>query len=196
MNQQSKSGKNSSSALPLVIIGVVLVAVLGGAWWLYNRNTTATKTNNGATNKPTANKTASTPVTTNLMGAQPPNMLGSPNATVTVEEFADFQCPTCGMMHPKMKELTSIYGSRIKFIFRNYPLQIPAHDKAYEAAVAAEAAGLQGKFWDMQNLLFRISRLGQLIPNTAKFGKNTQAKSVSTLKNSKRYGRFERQIAG
>jgi protein-disulfide isomerase len=88
------------------------------------------------------------------MGAQPPNMLGSPNSSVTVEEFADFQCPTCGVMHPKMKELNSIYGSRIKFIFRNYPLAIPAHDKAYDAAVAAEAAGLQGRFWDMQNLLF------------------------------------------
>jgi len=60
----------------------------------------------------------------------------------------------CGQMHPKMKELNSIYGSRIKFIFRNYPLAIPAHDKAYDAAVAAEAAGLQGRFWDMQNLLF------------------------------------------
>ncbi len=93
-------------------------------------------------------------IQTNILGAQPPNMLGSQNASVTVEEFADFQCPTCGVMHPKVKEVVSTYGSRIKFIFREYPLQIPAHDKAYEAAVAAEAAGLQGKFWEMQNLLF------------------------------------------
>jgi protein-disulfide isomerase len=89
-----------------------------------------------------------------VLGAQPPNFLGSANASVTVEEFADFQCGACASVHPKMKQLSSIYGSRIKFIFRNYPLQIPAHDKAYEAATAAEAAGLQGKFWDMQNLLF------------------------------------------
>jgi len=53
-----------------------------------------------------------------------------------------------------MNEIKSLYGSRIKFIFRNFPLAIPAHDKSYDAAVAAEAAGLQGKFWDMQNLLF------------------------------------------
>lgn len=45
-----------------------------------------------------------------------------------------------------------MYGSRIKFIFRNFPLEM--HPKAYDAAVAADAAGLQGKFWDMQNLLF------------------------------------------
>jgi protein-disulfide isomerase len=146
------NGKNKNSGLPLIIIGLVLVVAVGGAYWLYNRNANPSKTGGGA-NRP-ANRAAATPATTNLLGAQPPNMLGSANAPVTVEEFADFQCPTCSVKHPLMKELASTYGSRIKFIFRNYPLAIPAHDKAYEAAVAAEAAGLQGRFWEMQNLLF------------------------------------------
>src|SRR5437762_9169687 len=53
-----------------------------------------------------------------------------------------------------MNEIKSMYGSRIYFIYRNNPLSIPAHDKSYEAAVAAEAAGMQNKFWDMQNMLF------------------------------------------
>jgi protein-disulfide isomerase len=53
-----------------------------------------------------------------------------------------------------MKEIQSAYGDRIKFIFRNFPLAIPAHDKAYKAALAAEAAAMQGKFWAMQDLLF------------------------------------------
>jgi protein-disulfide isomerase len=87
-------------------------------------------------------------------GAQPPNQSGSQNAAVTLEEFADFQCGSCASANPAMNEIKSLYGSRIRFIFRNYPLQIPAHDKSYDAAVAAEAAGMQGKFWDMQNLLF------------------------------------------
>ncbi|MEP6703392.1 MAG: thioredoxin domain-containing protein, partial [Acidobacteriota bacterium] len=73
-------------------------------------------------------------------------------AVVTVEEFADFQCPTCGSTHPVMKEIQSTYGSRIKFIFREFPLTM--HEKAYDAAVAAEAAGMQGKFWAMQDQLF------------------------------------------
>ena len=81
-------------------------------------------------------------------------MSGSATSSVVLEEFADFQCGSCAAANPIMSEIKSLYGSRIKFIFRNYPLSIPAHDKAYEAAVAAEAAGLQGKFWDMQNLLF------------------------------------------
>jgi protein-disulfide isomerase len=58
------------------------------------------------------------------------------------------------MQHPNMNEIKSMYGSRIRFIFREFPLDIKAHDKSYDAAVAAEAAGLQGKFWEMQNILF------------------------------------------
>jgi protein-disulfide isomerase len=90
-------------------------------------------------------------------------MLGSPTATVTVEEFADFQCPSCGDKFPVLKQIQSIYGSRIKFIFRNFPLTM--HDKAYDAAVAAEAAGLQGKFWDMQNQLYTNQKSWSVDPN-------------------------------
>ncbi|MEP6901999.1 MAG: thioredoxin domain-containing protein, partial [Actinomycetota bacterium] len=141
--------------LPLVIIGLVLIVAVVGGLGAYNLlKTSQAKPPINGKPSPVATKPAPTPVISNVLGAQPPNLLGSPNALVTVEEFADFQCPTCGATHPKMKEIISTYGSRIKFIFRNFPLQIPAHDKAYEAAVAAEAAGLQGKFWDMQNLLF------------------------------------------
>ena len=98
-------------------------------------------------------------------GANPPNQSGSPTATVTIEEFADFQCPTCASVHPVMSEIKSAYGSRIRFIFRNFPLSIPQHDKAYEAAVAAEAAGMQGKFWEMQNLLFQNQKNWTADPN-------------------------------
>jgi len=145
---------NNNSSLPLIIIGLVLIAALAGAWWLFNRNTNPTRT--ATTNTSNTNAARTPAAATNAIGAQPPNMLGSPSATVTVEEFADFQCGACAAVHPRVKEITSLYGSRIKFIFRNFPLAIAAHDKAYNAAVAAEAAGLQGsnKFWEMQNLLF------------------------------------------
>ena len=89
-------------------------------------------------------------------GAQPPHMLGSPTATVTMEEFADFQCGGCAATHPVLKEVNSAYAGNknFKFIYRNFPLQM--HDKATEASLAAEAAGLQSesKFWQMQDQLF------------------------------------------
>lgn len=148
MNNQ----KQSNSSLPIAIIGLVLVAALIGGYWLYSSNV-ATKTSNAgkASNKtPDANFAeiyAKAPP-----GANPPWLLGSQTATVTVEEFADFQCGTCAGKHPVVKEIVDNYGSRIKFIFRHFPLS--GHDKAYDAARAAEAAGLQGKFWEMQNQLF------------------------------------------
>jgi protein-disulfide isomerase len=146
--------KKNNSATPIIIIGLVLIIALGGGALLYrSANTAKPKTTNTNT---TANKSATpdTRAQTAPAGAMPPNMLGSPTATVTIEEFADFQCPQCASKYPLAKEIISIYGNRIKFIYRNYPLSIPAHDKAYTASVAAEAAGLQNKFWDMQNQLF------------------------------------------
>lgn len=142
--------KNNSTAVPLIIIVLVLVGVVGGAWWLY-KGSKPPDPGNGNTNGNTA-KTSRTPPVNAPIGATPPNMLGSPTASVTVEEFADFQCGSCAATHPVMKEVQSTYGSKIRFIFRQFPLAM--HDKAYDAAVAAEAAGMQGKFWMMQDQLF------------------------------------------
>ena len=93
--------------------------------------------------------------------------MGSPTASVTIEEFADFQCGACASVHPTLKQIQSTYGSRIKFVFRHFPLAIPAHDKAYEAAVATEAVGMQdrSKFWAMQNLLMENQAAWTSNPN-------------------------------
>ncbi len=149
--------KNSSN-LPFAIIGIVLLVALVGGWWFYqNAKTPPVKTTTSAVNKANTNatpgKSEKEVYESGLTGANPPNMLGSPTAAVTVEEFADYQCPTCGTVHPKMKELTGDYGNKIKFIYRSFPLT-QIHKNSYDAAVAAEAAGLQGKFWAMQDQLF------------------------------------------
>jgi len=150
--------KNNNSNLPLAIIGLVLIAALAGGWWFYsNSKASPKKTNtNSANKKPPVDEAALRQAYNEAgiksPGAQPANMLGSPTATVTVEEFADFQCPTCATVHSKMKELNALYSGRIKFVFRNFPLQM--HKNAYDAAVAAEAAGMQDKFWAMQDQLF------------------------------------------
>ena len=141
--------KKSNSVVPMVIILAVLAAVVGGAWYLYRQSKPPVNANSAPGSpvpRPTVDA-ARAPI-----GANPPHMLGSPTATVTVEEFADFQCGSCAATHPVLKEIQSTYGSRIRFIFRQFPLSM--HDKAYDAAVAAEAAGMQGKFWQMQDQLF------------------------------------------
>jgi thiol-disulfide isomerase/thioredoxin len=143
---------NSKSSLPIVIIGGVLLIALVGGWWFYNSSTTAparTATNTAANN---SGKNWNDIFAKAPPGATPAWSKGAPNAPVVVEEFADFQCPTCASMHPKVQELQAAYGNRIKIIFRQFPLQM--HQWSYDAACATEAAGMQGKFWDMQNLIF------------------------------------------
>jgi protein-disulfide isomerase len=152
-------GKEPKSNTPMLIIGAVLLGAVIGGWWYYNSKRTppVTANNNNAATNSAANTAKQNSIPPNApQGASPPNLAGSPTALVTLEEFADFQCGSCAAAHPIMNEIKSMYGSRIKFIFRHYPLSISAHDKAYDAAVAAEAAGLQNpnKFWDMQNQLF------------------------------------------
>lgn len=79
-------------------------------------------------------------------------VIGSESAQVSVVEFADFQCPACGAAHPIVQQVLGEYEGRIEYVFRHFPL--PGHRHARIAAQAAEAAGLQGKFFEMGDLLF------------------------------------------
>ena len=78
---------------------------------------------------------------------------GNTESDVTLIEYGDFQCPGCGGAHPYINQLIEEYGDRIQFIFRNFPLT-SMHPNAKAAAAAAEAAGLQGKYWEMHNHLY------------------------------------------
>lgn len=157
-----KNEPKKGSGIPLIIILLVFVGVIVGGWWLYSSSKPSVA-NNARTGTPSPASTIDPSKAP--LGANPPNFLGSPTASVTVEEFADFQCGSCAATHPVLKEIQSIYGSKIRFVFRNYPLSIPAHDKAYEAAAAAEAAGMQGKFWAMQDQLFQNQQQWTQNPN-------------------------------
>ena len=72
---------------------------------------------------------------------------------VTITEFGDFQCPACGAAHPILEEIKREYEGKITFAFRHLPL-MSIHPNALLAAQAAEAAGKQGKFWEMHDKLF------------------------------------------
>lgn len=75
------------------------------------------------------------------------------SSKVSVIEYGDYECPACGAYFPIMQQLLQNYGNRVEFVFRNFPLYT-LHPDAGIAAQAAEAAGLQGKFWQMHNLLY------------------------------------------
>ena len=85
--------------------------------------------------------------------------------SVTLIEYADFQCPACGAYYPVVKELSTIYKDKVNFVFRHFPI-ISIHPNAFAASRAAEAAGNQGKFWEMHNKLYETQDAwGQLSSN-------------------------------
>jgi protein-disulfide isomerase len=79
---------------------------------------------------------------------------GSPHARVTVVEYGDFECPSCKVAATTPKLLLERFPNKVRFIFRHFPVQ-EAHPHALLAAEAAEAAGAQGKFWAMHDVLFQ-----------------------------------------
>jgi protein-disulfide isomerase len=78
---------------------------------------------------------------------------GPDDAPVTLVEYGDYECPYCGMAHPVVKRAQRELKNQLRFVFRNFPLA-EAHPHARLAAQAAEAAGAQGKFWEMHDMLF------------------------------------------
>lgn len=76
----------------------------------------------------------------------------SESAQVTIVEFADFQCPACADAAPQVKKLLSEYGDKVRLVYRHFPLN--QHKNAFVVAEAAEAAGEQGKFWEMAEMLY------------------------------------------
>src|SRR5271170_5129447 len=78
---------------------------------------------------------------------------GPANAPLTLVEYGDYQCPYCGAAYPVVKRLQNALGKILRFVFRNFPLT-QAHPYAMVAAETAEAAALQGKFWEMHDLLY------------------------------------------
>jgi protein-disulfide isomerase len=79
--------------------------------------------------------------------------IGPPTARVTLVEYGDYECPFCGQAHPVVKRLRGLLEDDLLFAFRHFPLS-QIHPHALDAAIAAEAAGAQGRFWEMHDLLF------------------------------------------
>lgn len=80
------------------------------------------------------------------------NITGKTSSKVTLVEFGDYQCPACALSAPAVEQVIHDYAGKIRIVFRNFPL--PQHKNALLAAEAAEAAGAQGKYWEMNKLLY------------------------------------------
>lgn len=78
---------------------------------------------------------------------------GAQDAPVTLLEYGNFECIYCGRAYPKIKEVRKVLGDNLRFVFRHFPT-VQTHPHSLRAAEAGEAAGAQGKFWEMHDQLF------------------------------------------
>lgn len=131
--------------VPFVIIALVFLGALGAGVALYRSSRQSPQTA-AATPTPATN-------TPSMFESYTPHARGSNSAPVTLEEYGDYQCPPCAALHPELKKIEAEYGQRLRFVFRQYPLP-QIHPHAIAAANAAEAAGLQNRFWEMHDRLY------------------------------------------
>jgi protein-disulfide isomerase len=131
--------------LPFAIIVLVALATVGVATTLYR-----------AKMRPASRASAtvtSTPLVANEKEDGSLHTRGPRTAPVTLEIYGDFQCPPCAFASAAIGELEKQYGEQLRVIFYEYPLEM--HKHAMKAAMAAEAAGLQGHFWEMHDMLYK-----------------------------------------
>ena len=156
--------------LPLAIIGAVLILAIGGGLMLFKRKQQQQPSQTSPiipivqetleipspSETPDALETPGKSVQTQANSTpEQLHIRGGATARVTLEEYGDFQCPPCGKLFPVLTAVEQDYGDRLRVIFRHMPLK--RHEHALLAAHAAEAAGLQGRFWEMHDLLFQNS---------------------------------------
>jgi protein-disulfide isomerase len=135
-----------------LIIGIIVTIVLiGGGVILMSRGSSGS-----------SSSSSSSPVSSNILipngdyetsGIENGNYLpASASAKVTLVEFGDYECPACGEYHPFVTQLLTDEAGKVNFVFRNFPLS--QHPNAQISAQAAEAVGLQGKFWQMHDKIY------------------------------------------
>jgi len=145
--------------LPFLIILLVLGVAIGSVVYM-KQASTSLSSHPSVVPPPSQTSTSTTPPTdaSNVPpGATPPWILGPANAPVVLEEFGDFECPPCGMLHPILLQMHKEFPDQVQIIFREFPLT-PNHRHALNAANASEAAGMQGKFWEMHDLIYETQK--------------------------------------
>ena len=152
---RGKSGgrKNPSVAKPLSILAAVVVVALGVAFYLQRRADDQT----ASAPAPSSQNTGS------LLSSQGWSK-GNSQAKAVLVEFVDFQCGACAAASGRVAKIARKHGSRLKIVFKHHPMQ-KAHGNAMIAAQAAEAAGLQYKFWEMHDLLLQRQQEWAKVPD-------------------------------
>ncbi|KKS94708.1 MAG: Dsba oxidoreductase [Microgenomates group bacterium GW2011_GWC1_43_13] len=130
------------------IIGLVTVAILIGGIFLFTKDGDSSVSPQVVSNSLLVPQNAI--ITSGFSNGT--YLPASASASLTLVEFGDYECPACGVYSPFIKQLLIDFPGEINYVFRNYPL--PQHKNAPISSYAVEAAGLQGKYWEMQERVY------------------------------------------
>src|SRR2546425_6883939 len=139
----------STMLKPLTVIIIAVAIAVGAAVYLSRQP-----------DQPT--DTAATPTHADIKGGG--HFRGPEEASLTLVEFGDYQCPSCGAYHPLVKEILNRYPQQLRLEFHHFPL-VTIHPYSMLASKAAEAAGEQGRYWEMHDALFDHQREWSDSPN-------------------------------
>ncbi|MEO7951469.1 MAG: thioredoxin domain-containing protein [Chthoniobacterales bacterium] len=165
--------------LPFILIAVVALLTVGIATAIYRakmRPTVVATAKRPPAPAPSAaasaagQATEATPAPVEEKEDPSLHVRGPRNAPVTMEVYGDFQCPSCGHAAGITKELEAEYHGQFRVIFYEFPLAM--HEHAVEAAMAAEAAAVQGKFWEMHDKLYEFQTVWSKVRNVGFFFDN------------------------
>lgn len=153
------------SKVAWIIFGSVIVLVFGGLI-VYSRSTNPSV-------DVSSTDTNSIIAASDANGQIGEHVFGKADSKVILVEYSDFQCPSCGGAYPQLKSVTEEYKDKIAFVYRNFPLTT-VHQNARVAAGAVEAAGLQGKYWQMHDLVFETQSDWSTLTGTNRTDKFTE----------------------
>jgi len=140
--------KNNKTVL---LISFITLAILIGGVFLFGKSGTTSPTSSEVNQALLVPEDAF--ITSGYLNGQ--YLPASSSATVTLVEFGDYECPACGIYNPWVNQLLTDFAGKFNYTFRNFPL--PQHKNALISSYAVEAAGLQGKYWEMHEKVFSSS---------------------------------------
>lgn len=129
-----------------IVFGIITAAIFGGIFW-------SSLQNKVDMSDITAEKSMAILGGEERSGGIGDQVKGNRNAKVVVIEYGDFQCGACRQVHPQLKSSVEKYSDHVAFIYRHFPIT-QSHPNAFAAAAAAEAAGMQGKYWEMHDTIY------------------------------------------
>ncbi|MBI4239952.1 DsbA family protein [Candidatus Uhrbacteria bacterium] len=165
MSSTKKEKQSNERTAQRVLLWTCIIVVLGGIVWAAVSST-----------KKSGESSEKRSIDTSRVDEKD-WMKGNRDAKLTLVEYSDFQCPACAAYHPVVRKVAYEMGGRVKIVYRHYPLK-STHKNAESASRAAEAAGVQGKFWEMHDMLFEKqsewSPLGDPKPTFDEYAKSLQ----------------------